>query len=342
MLEKKKLALLLATALFITACGGSGNDATNVGGINTPPPVNDPDPPTGTDDPSTPPPDDPDDPDDPDPIPATDQRLNGSLHMSANQLVFIPADRRQMYGYSYNGSPIEYFEQIGLDIATGGTQEDMDAEIPPSAIAPAAPIASFGFRVLNEVQRETGGIQTGAQTVIGRVGLDFIERPDSAGILAGESAERVTFIIDNIELSTDEGGRLVSARALPNSQVYVAGVNAAGVPVQETLAAPENSVRLMPLYYVADHWGDTTAQVLMVDPEQAFSQAGERLAALHNLRGEFDMHLTLSSVALVRPSKPVTDEPALDRRDLIGQPIQMTNHATLNGGGVSGKVWIRR
>lgn len=333
MFEKKKLALLLATAVFAAACGGGGGggvagDTTNTAGGNTnganpnPPPTNTPG--------------------DTQTIPATDERLNGFLHMSANQLVFIPADRRQMWGYSYNGSPIEYFEETGLEIASGGAQEDMNAEIPPSAIAPGAPIANFGFRVLNEVIDSTGNVQAGAQTVIGRVGLDFIERPQAGGVQAGETAERVTIIIDNVELATNAGGRLISARALPSARVYVRGVNAAGAAVNETFAAPENSVRLMPLYHVADNYGDTSAQVLMVDPEQAFSQAGDRVQSLHSLRGEFDMHLTFSSVNLVRPAKPVTDEPALDRRDLIGQPIQMTNHTTLNGGGVSGKVWIRR
>jgi hypothetical protein len=340
---KKKFLLLLATAALMTACGGGGGDTTGLGGGDSDGGITNPDTGNNPDTGSNPdtvnnPPDNSDD----GTIPSNDQQLNGYLQISANQLVFIPADRKQMYGYSYNGSPIEYFEETGLEIASGGTESDMGAEIPPSAIAPAAPIANFGFRVLNEVQSDAGGIQAGVQTAVGRVALDFVERADSAGILAGERPERMTFIIDQVELSTDAGGRLVSSRALENAKVYVTGVNAAGTAVRDTIAAPADSVRLMPLYHVADNYGDTTAQVLMVDPEQAFSQAGERLSALHTLRGEFDMHLTMSPVKMVRPSKPVTDEPALERRDLVGRPIEMTNHVTVNGSGVSGRVWIRR
>lgn len=331
---KKKFMFFLAVAALVTACGGGGGGSGDNNSIGSPGGGSD----TTNPDTGGNPPDN----SEAGNIPSTDQQLNGYLQISANQLVFIPADRKQMYGFSYNGSPIEYFEETGLEIAAGGTDADMSAEIPPSAIAPAAPIASFGFRVLNDVQSEAGGTQAGAQTAVGRVAFDFVERADSAGILAGERAERMTFIIDQVELATDAGGYLVSARALADARVYVSGVNAAGTVVQDSLPAPTNSVRLMPLYHVADHYGDTSAQVLMVDPEQAFSQAGQRLAALHHLRGEFDMHLTLSSVKMVRPSKPVTDEPALDRRELIGQPIGMSRHNAVNGAGVSGKVWIRR
>lgn len=335
---RTKFSLLFATAMLVTACGGGGG--TTSPDINaTPGSGASPDSGTGTNpDTGTAPAENTDG----GIIPATDEQLDGYLQISANQLVFIPADRKTMYGFSYNGSPIEYFEQTGLEIASGGTESDMTAEIPPSAIAPAAPIANFGFRILNEVQSHAGGAQPGAQTAVGRVAVDFVERADSAGILAGESPERMTFIIDRVELSTDANGGLMSARAQETAQVYVSGVNAAGTAVQATLPAPAKSVHLMPLYNVADNYGDTSAQVLMVDPEQALSQAGQRLAALHNLRGEFDMHLTLSSVQMVRPSKPVTDEPALERRDLVGQPVRMNNHVTVNGAGVSGKVWIRR
>lgn len=338
MLDKKRISILLATAMFVAACGGGG------GGDKTPA--------AGGDDTSNPstenPPDNPDDED----IPSTDQRLNGYLEIGANQLIFIPGDRNRdrLYGFDYNGGPIEYFEGknytggetgTNFDIAAGGTAQDMTnpaVQIKPSVPAPAAPIASFGFRVANELYSSAGVVRPGVQTAVGRVAFEFVERATSAG----GNPERMTFIIDKVELGTNANGGLITARAQEGAQVYVSGTNAAGVTVNETIPAAANSVRLMPLYYVADHNGDESAQVLQIDLEQAFSQAGERLLALHNLRGEFDMHVTLSPLEkFVRPYKPVTIDPEWTLRDLVGKTIQMTGHAPVTGAGVSGRVLVR-
>ena len=60
------------------------------------------------------------------------------------------------------------------------------------------------------------------------------------------------------------------------------------------------------------------------------------------LRGEFDMHVTLSPLEkFVRPYKPVTIDPEWTLRDLVGKTIQMTGHAPVTGAGVSGRVLVR-
>jgi hypothetical protein len=336
MLDKKRISILLASAMLMAACGGGG------GGNNPPAAGGD-----GTNNPST---GNPTDDSGGDNIPSTDQRLNGYLEIGANQLIFIPGDRERLYGFDYNGGPIEYFEGknytggetgTNLDIAAGGTAQDMTnpaVEIKPSVPAPAAPIASFGFRVKNEVYSSAGVVRQGVQTAVGRVAFEFVERASTAG----GNAERMTFIIDKVELGTNANGGLITARAQDGAQVYVSGTNAAGVTVNETIPAPANSVRLMPLYHVADHNGDESAQVLQIDLEQAFSQAGDRLLALHNLRGEFDMHVTLSSLEkFVRPYKAVTIDPEWTLRDLVGKSIEMTGHAPVTGAGVSGRVLVR-
>lgn len=336
--------MLLATAMLLVACGGGGGGGKNPsegedgtsnpdtgGSPNDPNNGNPPDNPGGE-------------------IPSTDQRLNGYLQIGANQVVFIPGDRKQLYGYNYNAGPIEYFEGkdyqggetgTSLDIAAGGTEEDMTnpaVEIRPAVPAPAAPIASFGFRVLNQLYSAPGAVRTGAQSAVGRVAFEFVERPTDWG----GSGERMTFIIDKVELATNADGTLVTAQAQSGSQVYVSATNGQGTNVIATIPAAPNSVRLMSLSNVADHNGDTSAQVLQIDLEQAFSQAGESLAPLHNLRGAFDMHVTLSSLEkMVRPYKPVTIDPEWPQRDLTGKTITMEGHAPVSGAGVSGRVLVR-
>jgi hypothetical protein len=340
MFDKRKISILLAAAMLVAGCGGGGggNNTPNTGGDGTTNPN------TGGDNP----------PDnsggDNNPVPSTDQRLNGYLEIGANQVVFIPGDRKLMYGFAYNAGPIEYFEgkdfsggeaDTNLNIAPGGTEQDLAdpaVEIKPSVLAPAAPIASFGFRVKNEMYSNAGVLQTGVQNAVGRVAFEFVERSSTAGA----RAERMTFIIDKVELGTNANGTLVTARAQPGAQLYVSGTNANGDTVNETIPVAENSVRLMPLTQVADHNGDTSAQVLQIDLEQAFSQAGQKLVALHNLRGEFDMHVTLSSLEkMVRPYKPVTIDPEWTLRDLVGKTIEMNGHAPVSGAGLSGRVLVR-
>lgn len=343
MFDKWKISSLLATAMLVAACGGGGGNGnppnTSKDGISNPD--------TGSE-PNT---------------PVPDQQLNGDVHISENQVIFTQWNRPVFYdgsrpeGTYYNASPIEFFEGnfrgnfTYLDMATGLTEEerndprfedsDPDWRFKPEVAAPAAPIANFGFRVLKGLRTETNEIQRGAQTAVGRVAFEFVERPSSSGAPSGETLERIKFVIDKVELETDESGVLVNARAQQGAQVYVSGVSAQGTEVNATIPAAPRSVRVMSMADVADAYNDPAAQVLFIDLEQAFSQAGQQLAALHNLRGFFDMHVTMSSLTMVRPYKPVTSEPELQRRDLVGKSIQVGDLTPVTGAGVSGIVTIR-
>lgn len=324
MFGKKKMWLLLAAATLVAACGGGGGGGPALSGNVGTPPVdngnNSPDPADGTDQPG-------------------DQRLNGHLALVANQLVFIRTDRS-----IYNALPVELFESDkGMyDVASGSDGQDAGAPVPATYAAPAAPVAAFGFRVSRFVQPDTDGEAVGNQTVVGRIAFDFTERDTSPGILAGESAEIMKFVIDGVELATGENGELLSAQVQYGAQMHVYGRSATGVELRETIAVPANAVRLLPISEVLDHYGDTSSTVLLADLEAAFSGAGQRLAALENMAGHFSMQVTISAADLVRPASPESNEsPAVERKELVGQAITVDNQPPVTGGGVIGNAWIR-
>ena len=336
-----KLICMLAIASLIAACGGggSGGESSSDGGatnlpINQPPannpPVENPDP----------------DPEPVEPVPAIDQRLSGHLSVVGNQVAYINGDRSSPWPGQpepYNGGTIKYFEEEGLYIASGGTEADMTRDVPPSIIAPAAPIASFGIRISTNVLHDDTEVSvTGAQKVIGRVAMNFEEIESAGGVPAGQQPERVTFLIDKVEIETDEQGRLISVKALEDAKLFFNGESAAGTTVTTDFSVPAESVRLMPLSQLIDNYGDTGSHVLLVDLEQAFSQAGSELAAFHNLEGRFNMQLTFSSARIIRPEHPDAEEGPRPWRDLVGASIQVPGHTAVNGGGVSGIVLIRR
>lgn len=260
--------------------------------------------------------------------------------MVANQLVYLQTDRA-----IYNGVTLNQFESAtGMyDFASGSrTATTTGAQVPTPAAAPAAPIAAFGFRIDKFVQRTTETQVVGNQTVVGRVAFDLTERAGTAGIGANEAAEIMRFVIDRVELSTNASGELVSTRVLDGAQMHVYGRNAASVEVRESIAAPTGSVRLLPMSNVLDNYGDDSSVVLLVDLETAFSQAGQRLAALENIAGYFSMQVTMSPAQIVRPAEAATSgTPALTRKELIGQPITVNAQPPVSGAGISGNAWIR-
>lgn len=259
--------------------------------------------------------------------------------MVANQLVYLQTDRA-----IYNGVTLNQFESsIGMyDFASGSRGGDAGAQVPPPALAPAAPIAAFGFRVDKFAQRTAPDQAVGNQTVVGRVAFDLTERESSAGIGPNEVAEIMRFVIDRVQLTTDANGELVSARVLDGAQMHVYGRNAANVEVRESVAVPSAAVRLLPMSNVLDNYGDNSSVVLLLDLENAFSQAGQRLAALENIAGYFSMRVTLSPAQIVRPAESATSEtPALERRELVGQPITVNDQPPVTGAGISGNAWIR-
>jgi hypothetical protein len=328
MFEKKKIVVLLAAAAMVAACGGGGGN----GGVGAP-----------TTDASTSPIETGNKPAPGNPAGETgavaDQQLKGHLDLVANQLVYLKKDRS-----IYDGLPLDHFESgTGMyDVASGSKGQDSGAKVPATAAAPAAPIAAFGFRVDKFVQRSTTGEAVGDQTVTGRIAFDLTERDASPGIQAGDAAEIMKFVIDGVELSTGQNGELTSARVREGAQMHVYGRNAKGVEVRETIAVPAGAVRLMPVSNVMDHYGDDSSVVLLADLEAAFSQAGQRLAALENIAGHFSMQVTMSTAQVVRPASPDNDQgPALERRVLVGQQIAVNNQPPVTGAGVSGSAWIR-
>lgn len=330
-----KLVIVLAMMSLMAACGGGGGNERSSGGNDggtNPPPVNNPEPNPN--------------PEPVEPVPATDQQLRGHLSIVGNQVAFISGDRAPGWPGAtepYNATTINYFEDHGLHIASGGTEADTGKQVPPSALAPAAPIASFGIRISTSViNDETEQPETGAQKVVGRVALNFVEVAGSDGVPAGQQPERVTFLIDKVELETNDQGRLVSVKALEDARLFFNGESADGTLVTTDFPVPADSLRLMPLNQVIDHYGDTSSHILLVDLEQAFSQAGSELSAFHNLDGQFNMHLTFSSSRIIRPEHENAEEGPRPWRDMIGQSIQVPGHTAVNGGGLSGLVLIRR
>lgn len=357
MFGRKKLLCLLIAAVMVSACGGGSDDnngtsplTNNGGGSTTAPNTDTGNPaPGGNDDgdaipadggPNNPPPqtENPGE-DNPDPVAPGDAHLAGYLSIVANQMPYITTDRS-----IYNAVSLNQFEStLGMyDFASGSKGDDSTATVPPSAPAPAAPIAAFGFRVDKFVQPSAESEQVGNQTVVGRVAFDLTERPDSPGIGANEAAEIMRFVLDGVELSTNANGELVSARVLDGAQIHVYGRSAGNVEVRESFSMPNGSVRLLPMTAVLDNYGDNSSIVLLMDLENAFSQAGQRLAVLENIAGHFSMKVTLSSVQMVRPAEDATDStPALERKELVGEAITVNDQRAVNGAGVVGNAWIR-
>jgi len=341
MFEKKKLVSLLAVAL-LAACGGGGGDDTNnlaasgdgtrvsSGSQNGPEASSSPQSPAGD---AVPPPGDLSSvPPAPAPV-AADQRLQGELAMVGNQLVYIKADRPDVY---WATSLADFEGQPGMhDIASGSTGNEPNAVMMPSALAPAAPIAAFGFRVDKVVQATADTPTVGGQTAVGRVAFNLTEISGSAGIGANEVAEQMRFVIDQVALSTNAQGEL-SARVLDGAQMHVEGRNAAGVAVSASIPVPADAVRMQDMAQVLDVEGDTSSVVLMIDLEKAFSQAGTQLAALENIKGHFAMQVTLSSAQMAgTQGTPATPRP------LLGAPVTVGSQPAVTGAGISGSVWIR-
>lgn len=339
MLVKKKFVFLLAMAAFVTACGGGGDGpsataggstagGSQTGDNNTPPTDN-----NGGNDGNTggntggnnPPADGGGD-------TVADQRLDGRLELVANQLVYIRANRTMYHAITVN----QFESEEGMfDIAFGEAALDPQAQV-PQEIAPAAPIAAFGFRVNDHVRTATGEPAAGSQTVVGRVAFSLTERAGSKGIGEGEVAESMRAVIDGVTLVKDENGKLISAKVRTGAQMHVYGRNAANQEVQASIAVPESAVTIISMENVLDSLGDTTSVVLLVNLEAAFSSAGQALAAMENLQGHFAMQATLSVAELVRPAG---DE--WDYKDLVGQAITVNNQQPVTGAGISGNAWIR-
>lgn len=339
---KKKILFLLAMASLVTACGGGGDDTpqtTNnpVGGSQTGGGAVE-GPPAGSngggenlggddgvnDNPS---------PDDTGATPPADQKLNGHLEMVANQLVYIRTNREIFHAVSLT----QFESDEGMyDVASGSATTNVPgANVLVPAIAPAAPIAAFGFRVDKHVQASTEDQQVANQTAAGRVAISLTERAGTVG--EGEVAESMHLVINGVELSTDANRQITGVHVKNGAQMYVHGRNAANEEASATIPVPEDAVELLSMTEVLDNEGDITSTVLLISLEKAFGSAGQALAKLENMRGQFSMQVTLSPVQIVRPAGT-----GVEYKDLVGQPITVNGQPTVTGAGISGNVWIRR
>ncbi len=367
MFHRKKMISLIAASALVAACGGGGNDTTVAaapgGDTGTPAPITPPSNDTPNTPPSTTPPVDTGNPpptEDPstEPAPVVDQKFTGNMEMVANQILYIRANRHLYLPVSFtifegpvgiediaSGSPVAPIPNLEAESAASGCTIEVDGTcaIQPPAVAPAAPLAAFGLRIRTHLLPAADGTRPGAQTVVGRIAFELTERADSPMIRGGEVAEIMRFVIDNVEMATDATGRLTSARLREGAQIHVYGRNAAGVEVRESIPAPERTVRLMPLTEIPDGYGDTSSMILFMDLETGFSNAGEKLAALNQIAGRFDMHVTLSSVEkIVRPAGVEGPEMRpLPEKDLVGKAITVNTQPAVSGGGINGSAWIR-
>ncbi|WP_420475309.1 hypothetical protein [Noviherbaspirillum sp. ST9] len=290
--------------------------------------------------------------------PSVDQRFAGHLEMVSNQILYLRTNRILYLPVTLStfegatgivdiasGSPVANYPNLAAEAAASGCTVAVDGTcaIQPPAVAPGAPIANFGIRIGTHVIPDSAGQLVGAQTVVGRIAFDLTERPGTAGISTGQSAEIMRFVIDNVEMVTDQTGKLTSARLRDGAQIHVYGRNAAGTEVRESFAAPANTVRLMPLTEAPDHYGDTSSVFLFMDLETGFSRAGDRLAALQSIAGHFNMNVTLSTVEkIVRPAAVESPGfPAVPLKELIGQPVTVNTQPVVTGGGIVGSAWIR-
>ncbi|HZW13428.1 MAG TPA: hypothetical protein VFF81_09590 [Noviherbaspirillum sp.] len=349
--KKNTLSLIVASAL-VAACGGGGGGGTPTATDNAgTPPANTTPTPTGNTPPGTPP-------SDPVPTPVADQRFNGHMEMVANQLLYIRANRviylpvhMSLFEGSTgivdvaSGSAVAFLPNLPAEAAAAGCSIAVDGTcgVQPSAAAPAAPIAAFGIRVGSHILPSVAGQRVGNQTVVGRIAFDLTEQPGTPGVGAGQVPEIMRFVIDNVEMATDQNGQLTTVRMRDGAQIHVYGRSASGAEVRESIPAPAGTVRLLPLSQIPDGYGDTTSTILFMDLETGFSQAGNKLAALQGIAGHFTMNVTLSHVEkIVRPAAAATPEfPAVTAKDLVGQSITVNSQPPVTGAGISGSAWIR-
>jgi hypothetical protein len=373
MIQKRKLLSLAVASALVAACGGGGGDTapiasgTSTTETTTPPAGTPPATPpatggapsggTGTGTPGTTPPSTGSTPTTPTAptapaTPVADQKFNGNLELAGNQIlylrvnriIYLPVTLTTFEGSTgivdvASGSPVANYPNLAAEAAAAGCTIAIDGTcgIQPPAVAPAAPLAVFGIRIGTHILPSAFGARVGAQTVVGRIAFDLTEQTSSPGVGGASGAEIMRFVIDNVEMTTDQDGKLTTVRVREGGQIHVYGRNAAGVEVRESIPAPARTVRLLPLIEIPDSMGDTHSTILLMDLETGFSQAGTRLDALRSIAGHFNMNVTLSHVdKMVRSTAGTAPQ-----KDLIGQSVIVNTQTPVSGGGISGSAWIR-
>ncbi|HJV50549.1 MAG TPA: hypothetical protein VJ652_03770, partial [Noviherbaspirillum sp.] len=242
MFEKKKILILCAASVLLASCGGGGDAPTAAApasGTGTSAADSSGTPPggagaassggTGTNANTPPAPASGGTPPAPPAPVAVDQKLAGSLNIVANQVMYIRRNRIIYLPVVFDefesdrgivdiaaGSPVAHLDNLAADAAREGCNYGKDGicGVQPPAVAPAAPIAAFGIRIDKHVVSTAPGQAVGNQTVEGRIAVDLTERNEAPGVGAGEVPEIMRFVIDKVQIATNQNGEIASVKVL--------------------------------------------------------------------------------------------------------------------------------
>ncbi len=291
MFKRKNVFISLAVALLISACGGGGGDDP-APAASTPPPA------AGGGN-QTPPP------------PVIDESV-----MAGNLQLVDPA-------VIFNITPTA--AGIPINVA----QFEPNATLPEGAGSfprgTDAPLQSFGLRVVPEDMAPGGAGQ--AKRV--RMAIDLTE--ETATVAAGEEAEALQFMIDQVDLAVSDAGEL-SVSVPATAQLFVYTKNSAGATANQTVTAlPADAVSFIPVD------GD---QALTIDFDALFaslmaSAQGDtaKLAVFNSVKdfaGTFGMGVTVSNVVIQKAADAVA----------TGSSITVTGSSqpAVTGAGLQGRL----
>jgi UDP-N-acetylglucosamine transferase subunit ALG13 len=186
----------------------------------------------------------------------------------------------------------------------------------------SAPLQTFGLRVRPNTNMWSGGAQS--ETV--RIAIELAD-------VASGTGQLIQLLIDQATLSISAAGAL--SVAVPDaSRAHVVVRNSAGETVTaHSGSLPANVVRLTTVDVA-----DPTSQGLTVDLDAAMAAAiaaapeAQRpaLLAARDVVGRFNLRMTVSGLSLIGPTGTA----------LVGQAITVGTQPVVNGGGVTGLVWI--
>jgi hypothetical protein len=222
----------------------------------------------------------------------------------------------------FNGTPIrvDQFEpNAGLPNGAGSFERGTNA-----------PIQTFGLGVKPEEMAADGA----GQTKRARLAIDMTEEAATVG--AGEEAEVLQFMIDQVDLAVSGTGEL-SATIPSTAKLYVYTKNSAGATANMTVTdLPANAVRVVDVPDVFE------SRAITVDYDALFTRLLEaaqgdtaKLAVFNSVKdfkGTFGMSPTISNVAIQKPG----DAPA------VGAPVTVTNSGqpAVTGAGLVGRLWL--
>jgi hypothetical protein len=210
------------------------------------------------------------------------------------------------------------------------TSQLADTATFPDGVGPftrgtSAPVSNFGFRV-----QPQGMEGNAAQTTKASFAIDLAERAGTAGIAAGEQAEALQVLVDNVSVTANADGSF-SLADVAGSKVYVYFKPATGAAVNASASATG-------LVKVAADPNDPTSAWLTIDLDKAISNAAgastgttaTTLGKIKDMTGSFDFKSVVSNVGMTKA----------DGTPLTGTAITVTNagQTTAAGGGAAGRI----